>query len=288
LALTKFSYKRGTCEGTFPLQPQSANVRRDGLAGRKQKGEIKMKNKLLVGLAKGGWVFTLLMILAIYLPGIGYAATYDLKNDWSNLLNPNGVWTYRQGDVVLPLQDDYYADGSNQKAWALAQYPGMNHVPVWLKFQNDSYDFLAGDIAVHPTSHTGSTSQDPANVIWTSPIDGTIAISGNIWWGGWEVDRSTHWELYLNDDLLNSGTVGGYDIYDRSNPMLINDSGILNVNSGDIVTLELTEINPNTWSWFTGVNLTIDAQPVPVPATIFLFGTGIAGLAGIRARRKKK
>ena len=61
------------------------------------------------------------MILAIFLPGIGYTATYDLKNDWSDSLNPNGVWTYRQGDVALPLQNDYYGNGSNQKAWALAQ-----------------------------------------------------------------------------------------------------------------------------------------------------------------------
>ena len=193
------------------------------------------------------------------------------------------------GRRCLALTKDYYGNGSNQKAWALAQYPNYDHIPVWLKAQNDSsYDFLAGDILVHPTSHNGSTSQDPANVIWSSPIDGTITISGNIWWGGWEVKRYTEWELYLNTVQLDSGMVGGHDDYDRSNPMLINGGGTFAVDAGDIVALVLAEKDPSTYSWFTGVNLTIDAQPVPVPSTMLLFGTGIAGLAGIRRRKKRK
>jgi|LGVF01.1.fsa_nt_gb hypothetical protein len=35
-------------------------------------------------------------------------------------------------------------------------------------------------------------------------------------------------------------------------------------------------------------NVSVVDTPVPVPATIFLFGTGIAGLAATRIRRKKK
>lgn len=251
-----------------------------------------MIKQYLAGLARGLFILFMFLFMfgmsAIYLPGIGYAMTYDLMNDWSDSSNPNGVWTYRQGTDALPLQNDYYGNGSNQKAWALAPVPAMDHVPAWLKFQDNNYDFLAGDIAVHPTSHASSTSQDPANVIWSSPIDGTITISGNIWWGGWETNRSTDWKLYLNDVLLDSGTVDGYDAYDRNNPMLISGGGIFNVDAGDIVTLELKEIDPYTFSWFTGVNLTIDAEPVPEPTTILLLGTGIAGLAGTRLRRKKK
>ena len=82
--------------------------------------------------------------------------------------------------------------------------------------------------------------------------------------------------------------VGGHDDYDRSNPMLINGGGTFAVDAGDIVALVLAEKDPSTYSWFTGVNLTIDAQPVPVPSTMLLFGTGIAGLAGIRRRKKRK
>jgi hypothetical protein len=39
---------------------------------------------------------------------------------------------------------------------------------------------------------------------------------------------------------------------------------------------------------FDNVRLDANAAPVPVPTTMLLFGTGIAGLAGTRLRRKKK
>lgn len=34
--------------------------------------------------------------------------------------------------------------------------------------------------------------------------------------------------------------------------------------------------------------LTLEATPIPIPASIFLFGTGLAGLIGTRLKRKKK
>ena len=48
--------------------------------------------------------------------------------NWSDTHNPNGVWTYRRGTTVLPLQTDYYAAG--QYAWAEAQYAQTGHVLV--------------------------------------------------------------------------------------------------------------------------------------------------------------
>lgn len=244
-----------------------------------------MKEKFLVGCLIGLFIFGL---LSVFFTSEGYAVTYDLRNDWSDSSNPNGVWSYRQGENVLPLQSDWFGNGSNQKAWALASYPNKNHVPVWLKFQDNYYDFLAGDIAVHPTSHTSSTSQDPANVTWTSPIDGTITISGDIWYGGLVSTRFTKWELYFNDNLLDSGTVGWNDNYDRNNPMQIDGGGLINVNSGDVVKLLLREIN-GYYSWFTGVNLIIDLepsqQPVPEPTTLFLFGIGLLGLTFAKLRK---
>jgi hypothetical protein len=249
-----------------------------------------MKGKFLAGL-----VAAVLMFASAWLPGIGYAATYDLKTDWSDSSNPNGVWTYREGENALPLQTDWYGtnDGSfMQPAWALAQYPATDHAPVWLKQQTVLYDLQIGDVVVHPASHSSTSNwQDRwANVIWTSPIDGTITISGNVWWGADSslADRYTYWELFLNDDSLASGIVGWDDIYDRSNPMLIDGGGVLAVDPGDIVMLKLTQIDGSHWGWMTGVNLTIDATPVPAPAALLLLGTGIAGLFGIRLRRGKK
>lgn len=55
------------------------------------------------------------------------------------------------------------------------------------------------------------------------------------------------------------------------------------------------EIDPVTTGWYD-INASLDVMvnpsnptsPVPEPATIFLFGTGLAGLVGTKLRRKKK
>lgn len=39
---------------------------------------------------------------------------------------------------------------------------------------------------------------------------------------------------------------------------------------------------------FTNSSLTVDSAPVPEPATMLLFGTGLAGFVGSRIKRKKK
>lgn len=249
-----------------------------------------MRQKLLTTWTKG--VFVILATVVCW-SCVARGAVYDLKTDWSDSVNPNGVWTYRQWNTALPLQNDWWNNGSNQKAWALASYPAMDHVPVWMQIDTSMSDLVAGDITVHPTSHTSSSSpKAAANVIWTSPVDGTITISGGVWWGGWEgVDRCTDWGLYLNTQVLDFGTVGPGDAYDRSNPMPMNGGGVLAVHPGDIVQLMLSQIDRETYSWFTGVNLTINAEAsttpaVPVPSAVLLVGTGMAGLGGIRLRRR--
>jgi len=45
--------------------------------------------------------------------------------------------------------------------------------------------------------------------------------------------------------------------------------------------------DPDCHFYNDGINFTITTTPVPEPATMILFGTGIASLAGLRLRRKK-
>lgn len=62
------------------------------------------------------------------------AITYDLTNDWSNISNPNGVWSLNEGNNPLPFLTDYLpAIAGDQNAWAAAAFPDIGHVPVWAK-----------------------------------------------------------------------------------------------------------------------------------------------------------
>ena len=47
-------------------------------------------------------VLAFMTAVLVGLPASAGATLYDLKADWSDANNPNGVWTYRQGATNLP------------------------------------------------------------------------------------------------------------------------------------------------------------------------------------------
>ncbi len=104
--------------------------------------------------------------------------------------------------------------------------------------------------------------------------------------------------------------------FDVSNPFAMDDGAIESsafvdsgfgseAISGELsyfrwVQLDLIEILGGNWDTFTlsahwtmscgndAIEGSADVAPVPEPATMLLFGTGLAGLAGLRSRKKKK
>ena len=110
---------------------------------------------------------------------------YDLQADWSNIQNPNGPWSYREGESLLI---------SNPVAWVGAAYDGCpfpcggpnapaivqasgTALPAYgdrLQASDGYFDYFRdGDIVC--VSGTG------VNILWTAPVSGNTDISGSTW-----------------------------------------------------------------------------------------------------------
>lgn len=74
----------------------------------------------------------------------------------------------------------------------------------------------------------------------------------------------------------------GITNYDYSNPVNVKNTVLSNAAGNYEFTL-----NYGAWNGYPEVLITRISDPVPEPATMLLFGAGIASLAGIRLRRKK-
>jgi hypothetical protein len=205
----------------------------------------------------------------IFLPlgvSIASATTYDLVADWSDVANPNGPWTYREDGNALPHVDNWHPSlGSPvvQPAWAPSAESG-NFLPAWIKFRSDNpggLDVLTGDVAVHSTDDFNGPSSGIANVIWTSPLNGVIDISGAVWLTP-DIDRGNTWNLLLNGVSLTSGELFSGDQFNRANPFnFANGSGgpaVLNgiaVSEGDVIELRI--VKTSQFGVWAGVKLTI-------------------------------
>jgi hypothetical protein len=235
----------------------------------------------------------------------------DLGADWSDTSNPNtgafGTWSYRQGASLLP----HFADNpllgipAIQPTWAPSTAPG-HYIPAIFKATSDQtgtiitgpVDWLVGDIIVHTTDPFNGIGNGPANILWTSPVDGTITISGSVFEArvttGAE-PRNSSWSLFVNNALVTSGTLIAGDGHDRSNPVPFSaGSGgaaalVQTVSAGSTVELRLEKLATSPPGDFVGVSFRLedDATAAPEPSSLVLALIGGAGVFGWRWRRAK-
>ena len=224
-------------------------------------------------------------------------AVFDLNADWSDLINPNGVWTYREGTNALPSLANI-SNGSwalSQPAWSRGVESPITNVnlPAWIKSNGSEtfvHDWLTDDVVVHTHDLFNGVGNGLANVIWKSPIASRINISGAVWMGR-DIGRGNDWRLFHNDQLLTDGGIFSGDSFDRADPLdyALGSGGSSAIQSiavsvGDIIKLELERTS--TFGDFVGVNLAINVIPEPADFAIwFLFGT-LTMIVAVRWRRK--
>lgn len=64
-------------------------------------------------------------------------------------------------------------------------------------------------------------------------------------------------------------------------------AGLISINLTGTLGINLTATEGDFYFWGGKVIASDTCEPVPEPATMFLLGTGIAGLAGLKRRKKK-
>jgi hypothetical protein len=238
-------------------------------------------------------VFTLCCL--VFCPSLSSpsaAAVYDLKTDWSDLINPNGPWSYREGNNLLSHVADWQGLSGDftgvQPAWARFQ-TGSSNLPPWMKIVSPAgvpNDWQFGDIVTHSTDGFNGIGSGLSNVIWTSPLNGTIDVSGGTWMGR-DIGRGNHWDISLNGISLTGGDIFSGDSFDRSNPFAFaagsGGPAVLSqipVVVGDVLRLQFTKTSgPGDYA---GVNLTITA--IPEPAGVVAALIGFSGLLVWRQR----
>jgi hypothetical protein len=228
-------------------------------------------------------------------PGGSALSGYDLREDWSELANPNGVWSYREGINALPhvsawqgLSGDF---GSAQPAWARFA-TGTSNLPPWFKSSaivNVAHDWRAGDVVVHSTDFFNGLGSGAANVAWTSPVSGCATVTGGIWMGR-DIGRANHWALFDDGLLLTEGDIQSGDAYGSSVPFhFASGSGgalalsAIPVSIGEVLELRVTQTSPAGTGDYAVVDLQVSTVPEPSSGLMTLVGF----TAIVCARRRK-
>jgi hypothetical protein len=206
---------------------------------------------------------------------------FDLATDWSDDLNPNGAWTYREGTNALPhvawWQRTFGGYSAAQPAWARSE-DGNDRAPVWYRSlgleTSGAVDLEAGDVVVHTNNDPGLTGNGNANVIWTSPFTGTVDISGSLW-PGQNIGRSNDWFVYRNATLLTQGSLVEGGAFSRANPLdLTAGSGgeaalrDVAVAAGDVLRLEFQKTAQ--FGDLVGANLAVSVPSSAATVSYFL------------------
>ncbi|MBN8644442.1 MAG: hypothetical protein J0L61_04275 [Planctomycetes bacterium] len=196
--------------------------------------------------------------------GAVFVETFDIQNEWSNASNPTGRWSYLEGSNPLPpvawWQSSLGGWSAAQPGWARSEN-GNNRLPFWFKSNGTETfprDFIAGDVVLHTTDSSNGVGQGLGAVEWRAPFRGVVNVQGAVWMGR-DIGRSNAWRLYVNGNLVRSGSIASGDPYSRANPFRLVDGagpgGLTNLPIGCGGTVRLEFERTSSAGDFVGVSL---------------------------------
>ena len=210
----------------------------------------------------------IVLAASLFLAADAPGQSYDLKANWSNAQNPNGPWVYREGTNALPAVMGWQGAPWDvaQPGWARGtQSPGA-FVPFWFKSngaEGFSNGWEVGDVVVHTTGGPEGGANGAANVVWNSPLDGSITLTGGVW-AGREIGRAQRFTLSHNSLRLSTGVMATGDSYNRIYPFTFAggaSSGQVLMNRdvarGDTIKIEAAPAVAGGPGDFVGMNLNI-------------------------------
>jgi hypothetical protein len=217
-------------------------------------------SEVLTGVKSACAVLLLLLIMST--PAI-CATTWDVTNDFSNTLNPNGAWTYGWQSAGQ-LGGTFTLSSLSSNAWW-----GAGSTNFWKNTSGEyQYGIAAGEVSQHPGE------QGQFNVVrWTSPMAGTVTVSGSFGAGH---SGSMSYYVYVNESLtsiwLNEADTKAFDFTTA-------------VSIGDTIDF-IVGVGNSGWGYGnTPLHATISS--VPIPGAVWLFAPALAGLMGLTRRFTK-
>jgi hypothetical protein len=241
----------------------------------------------------------LLSLCALVLSGIASGScsanitVYALDFDFSTVNNPNGVWSYYNGNTLLAsfsplpgplpagMANSYWGQSSgNANGAMLRAIADGSTVPPFSDWDFENFDVLVRT----PDPGMGG----PARIVFTAPTAGQLTYGASLVWNANGPLGPVINDFLLtinNGPILESGSINMLN--DRANPVVfVNGFNLYSVQAGDQLILEFQPNGGSPSGGLLGVGFTIDFTPVPEPSSGCL--AILIGLVGSSMARHRK
>jgi hypothetical protein len=152
--------------------------------------------------------------------------------------------------------------------------------------------FSAGDLAAKTILKLFTDTTTPFTTSGPVSTDIARATNGSLWLSMGMTSANDYWSVAIAPTGWGSGTSGGLDLI--ANNTGLSFSKVLDTNcnaiGGCLVDMKFVSTVSATGggAWAININDPGVMHPVPLPAAVWLLGSGLAGLLGFATRRRSK